>query len=793
MKNNNTSINSEQVMKRLSIYILLAVFLSPMVYSQTFTMTGNSATFYNQGVIRFVDNNGKFRTTSTNIANVSNSGTIQFDGTDNQFTDETDATGNAGALGSTSALRVDGTVNYSATVGTQNLQNRYYTNLQTADASTKAFPNNLFVSEDYLVSGGDRDYDANSGTFTFDGTSSQTITGENGTGATNGYNSLFLTNTGDKFIENGGDVRVMTTLNVMASTNSASFVIKAQVNADDYFTQGADAATVYVDGVDGNASLSFGSTQADIYGDIELRNGAGTATAHVGAGGLTIQDGTSPSILVNSGTFNVVDGDLEIASSTSNSFQLTDDANAAIIVGTSRSFTVTGGGFTNDRAVGLRTNMNFDDASFVVYDTDGSVVRPDITHPYGKLYLKGTGNGVEGGSGTYYVSDEFNLSGADWDISGSTTISSHTFIMTDKAAPANYSGGVELTGLMIREFAGGATAATTYTLNNEASTVDFESGAGVVTSVGLDVRPGGASAGYMTNYDNARDVDRTAGFYYESSATFESNIQMGYKSASEAVGHSTLVTESLRFREDDRTGNTKVSTGYSYARNSSSSPFETVYYRGIRQGGDVGSGNFILAGVDAGNVLFLRGGPTYFISKASGRWANPATWDENEQPGPNDIAVVKHNVHVGYTKSTDSYGANDDGTEEQAWIGTFTGSFDNTELVSKIIIDEEYNDVGNPTNIATLMVGQDVTMGIRSDASLDGLVPDHGSIQIKDNANIATIDKPSDLSTEDATATEVNSGLIVYAGATFLIQRNWEVGDNGVFVGPNATVTIDKK
>ncbi len=790
--------NSEGVVKRLSIYLLLAVFLSPTVFSQTFTMSGASATFHNEGVIRFVDNDGKFRTTSSNVSNVSNSGTIQFDGTDNQFTDESDAVGTTGALGSSSALRVPGTVRYSATVGTQNLQNRYLTNLQTSAASTKAFPNNIFVSSSYSVAGGDRDYDANAGTFTYDGTGDQTIVGESGAGATNGYNNLFFADTGDKTLENGQTVRVNSTLNILASTSSASIIVKGSILVDDYFSQELDAATLYVDGVDGNASLSFGSTQADIYSDIDLRNGNGTANVYLGTGGAVIQDGTSPSVLVNSGTFHVVDGNLEIASSTSNSFQLANSADAQIIVGASRSFTITGGGFANDVAVGSRSNMNFDDASFVVYDTDGNVMLTDRSHPYGSLYLKGTGHGTEAASGSFYVSEDFNLSGEDWDITGGATAgaeSSHTFIMTDKTANASYDGGAELTGLMIREFVGGADPTTTYTLNNEATTVDFEAGNANVASLGLDVRPGGGTAGYVSDFDANRDVDRSAGFYFDAaSGTFEANVLVGYKSASEAGAHSAIVTQTLRYREDDGTSNTKVSTGYTYARNSTSSPFETVYYRGIRKDGDVGSNNYTLAGVAAGNVLFLRGGPTYFISVTSGRWANPSTWDENEQPGPDDIAVVKHNVHVGYVKSTDNYGINDDGTEEFDWItNQFGGSYVNTQLVSKIIIDEEYNDIGNPTNVATLMVGQDVSMGIRSDASLDGLVPEHGSIQIKDNANIATLDLPSDLTTENTGAGEVNSGLIIYAGATFHVQRNFDLEDNGLFVGPDATVLIDKK
>ena len=53
--------------------------------------------------------------------------------------------------------------------------------------------------------------------------------------------------------------------------------------------------------------------------------------------------------------------------------------------------------------------------------------------------------------------------------------------------------------------------------------------------------------------------------------------------------------------------------------------------------------------------MILRAGPTIFYSIRDGRWSNPATWDEGAQPGDNDVAVIRHTVHSGYTRASDGY------------------------------------------------------------------------------------------------------------------------------------------
>jgi hypothetical protein len=49
-----------------------------------------------------------------------------------------------------------------------------------------------------------------------------------------------------------------------------------------------------------------------------------------------------------------------------------------------------------------------------------------------------------------------------------------------------------------------------------------------------------------------------------------------------------------------------------------------------------------------------------FYPIASGRWSNPATWDEGVEPSPSDEVVINgFTVHVGYVRTIDNYNVNE--------------------------------------------------------------------------------------------------------------------------------------
>jgi hypothetical protein len=144
------------------------------------------------GKIRFTSNTGQFRNAQPDITKITNNGWFIFEGTDNLFTDGTGNPNGSPALGVACNFRVPGNMRYTASAGTQNVQARYYTNLEMDGASEKAIPDAVYVSGTYNVvaASGNRTY---SGTFYYDGTGDQTIFAETEpSGSVNRYNNLAI-------------------------------------------------------------------------------------------------------------------------------------------------------------------------------------------------------------------------------------------------------------------------------------------------------------------------------------------------------------------------------------------------------------------------------------------------------------------------------------------------------------------------------------------------------------------------------------------------------------------------
>jgi len=754
----------------LVIVLILSTVVSSM--SSNYSQTGTSATFYNEGVFTFV-NSGSF--TTDNNDKLQNSGTISFKGADNVF-DGTNPWG-------TSAQRVDGLVTYSGTL-TQNIQNRYFTDLNMEQGGTKDFPDNVFVSGTYTAAGGTRNYSANSGTFTYDGSNLQQIAAENG--GTNSYNHLFFDGTGTKRLENGGTAQASGSITMM-STNTGGVTVRGTLIGDGDFTQVNSAGEFFIDGTDGNASASFGAGVVTLDDNVQLNNNTNEARFIVGSGGTTIA--TNGVVTVNSGTFTVEAGNLSIATGSSNSLSLADDANAAISVGASNSFTVNQGGFVNARSIGSRTNMYFDDASTVVYSDGGKAVITDLTNQYGNLTFDGSGTTTaETDANQIYMSGNLTVNDANVEMNYGSAGLSNTLTMTDEDATATYGTGFEVVGLMKRSI---ASTSKTLTMNNAATTVDFSAVSGL-SEVAFDVRPRGGTDKAITgfsDYDVARDIDRSIKLHYTTTGDFDANVAYGYTNGAngtydESGTFTNSFKEKLRFREDngDNTSG-KVATSNAITRNISSSPFETVYLTGIKRSGDNSATSGALATVENGGLLFLRGGPTIFISVANGRWSNPATWDEGEQPSETDLAAIRHNVHIGYTKTAGAGGDNFSGSED---VGVTNTASDG--LISGIIIDDDFNGL-TKTDAATLYVGSNVK--VITDTDVASIYPQYdGSIE-SNSAQTAALSAPT-FSTSAAHAVDAggayNSAFVVFGGATFILEGKYNNYNSGVYNYGNVTV-----
>lgn len=782
MKNFPNKIN-------LIIVLLLSTVITAM--SQNYSQTGTSSTFFNIGTFTFV-NSGTFSTDADAVGQVdNNSGTISFMGSDNEFTDNSYDADGADALGVSSGQRVTGTVAYSGTA-TQNVQSRYYTELNMNNAGEKDFPDNLFVGGTYTIEGnsGDRDYDANSGTFTYDGAALQPIAGENG--ATNSYNHLFFDGAGTKRLDNGNTAQASGSI-TMLSSNSGGVSIRGSLIGDGDFTQEASAGEFVIEGTDGNASASFGAGAVSLGANVSLNNDGNEARFRTGSGGTSIA--AAGVVTVTSGTFHVEDGSLDLATGSSNSFALVNDADAAISVGSGQTFTVNQGGFANARAVGSRTNMYFDDASTVAYSDGGKAVITDATNQYGNLTFDGSGTTtVETDANQIYMSGNLTVNDANLALNYGGAGLSNTLTMTDEDATASYGTGFEVVGLMKRTNGGSdLSTSKTLTMNNAATSIDLSAVTGL-TEVALDVRPRGGTDKAVTgfsDYDDTRDIDRSMKFFYTTTGDFDANISYGYtdgnngtydETSSFAGAGQAAILAGMRFREDngDNTSG-KVSTGNSIYRNTSNDPFNNVYLTGIKRSGDNTASSGALATVENGGLVFLRGGPTIFISINHGRWSNPGTWDEGEQPKETDIAVVRHNVHIGYQRLTDANSAVNENT------GVTSGDI-SQGIISKIIIDDDYDNL-TKTDEASLMVGGNVTAKIVEDATVDQIFgTGYSGGLINNESQTAAVEEPASINADVTDNTPTNSGFVVFGGATFELEGSFQNNNFGVYNGGNVRV-----
>lgn len=766
-------------MKRLFLLIALAA-LPAIINAQTFTMTGSSASFYNAGTFTLVNDIGKFRTDADAVGNVDNSGTIEFRGTDNQFTDvATEDPDGAGALGAADDRRITGEVFYHDLDpnNENNVQNRYYTNLRAGGVANGElnFPDAVYVGASYFITGdAARDYDVNSNSFVYDGSSgTQTIAGEDQTLARNGYHGLYFTNGALKRLDAGETARAADNIE-MAASASGGVTVNGTMIATNNFNIFDSGAEFFVNSVGTeNASLSFGGGTTNIDGELVVEE-TGTGSAQVFTGTDVATVNSNGSVVVNSGTFNATGngGDLTLAGGGS-SFTVADAGN--ITVGASRTFTINGGGFVNGEAtVANRNNMNFDDASYVVYNNGGDVVNTNETNGYGSLVLQGTAQSSENANSTIYVSEDFAVLDNDFTLAtGANT--SGTLYMTDDTGIASYTNDTELIGTMARTVSG---SSSTLTFNNEYTTVDFlNGGIGTNTEIAIDTRPS-ADTDYtgalITDFDAATDVDRSLRVYNNGTGA-TMNIAYGYRESE--IDDPTL-DNTLRFREDiGGNESEKVSTGEIYSRDIDGPNWNSVYLRGIVQEGDNSAPTGQLAQIAEGGVLFLRGGPAVYISVNSGRWSNPDTWDEGEQPGPEDMAVVRHTVHAGYNRP-DVDGIQPD---EDTRLATF-GESTNTAFIGKIILDETYAGIA-ATEAATLILGGDKTYQTNpSDTDLDaagwgeGEFANAGGIEIEGTNNFTTL--PVDQAETEGNGNDYNNGMVIFAGATLFIDGNVIVDNN---------------
>lgn len=592
---------------------------------------GTSATLNNAGgaILSLRGSTSQFRNFAPATTNIVNNGVfeVQQNVAGNAFADGAGTVGGATALGSTAPLRVPGTVLYSfpVTAGTQQVQGRYYNNLNLAQNSTKEYvANTVYVAGAYTATGGDRDYGTS--TFIYDGVLAQTLLGENGTsGNINRYYNLNTQNAGAKTVAGPDEVRVSNVFTMEAS-NTATLTVNGTLRSEYQATQQAGAGTISVDGATALFNLGSSTATFSAANNVALENGG---TLNTGAGTANFAGIAA----VNNGLFNVGTGSGLVTIDPTGTLALANAATALLYATTGTQIDVAGT-FTNGLAA--RTNMNFNDLSTVRYTGSGqTIVSTVLSNPYGNLIVTNASKTV---AGDIHVSNNFGA------YDNNLPMAANTLFMSDPTALANYGPGIEVVGRMNRIM---GSVSSPLTFNNEATIVTMTSGA-FPASMTFNVQP--ATAPFQ--YDNTTDVNRKITVDYPATG-WTAQIRAGYKVSDIPGAWAPTTSEgTLRFYETDPTAAEKLATGQAYARNTTAT---APAMRWVELGNIQATSGVVDALADgyfaSGNDLLLRGGPTTFYTINDGRWSNPNTWDEGIQPSASDNAVVQHTVHVGYRRN----------------------------------------------------------------------------------------------------------------------------------------------
>lgn len=671
-------------LKRSLTALALATLLfgGSSLFAQNLVNSGTGTIhIYNNAAVVFTENAGEFENDAV-IGNITNDGKIVFQGTTNTFT-------GTNPLGADDANRVPGTVEYNGDANTQDVQtNRYFTNLivNNINGGSVVFPAgaNTWVSGTYTPTSGTRTFTNN--TFYFDGDTGE----DQALGFAETFNNLVFSQAGAKSITNAGNITVNGTFDIAATATSATDIL---------------------------GTLTLG-------GVATVNAAAGAFNIGVDTDGGTVTIGTGNATFNNTAGVNLVEGLLdvndtgELIIAAGVTLDL-DAADGVLRVGDGSTLRITGA-LTNQVAAMTASRVNFDFHcnSNEIYDGTAAQTIASVDnvtgYKYGNLQLLNSNKTLENNiylCNTLVVTDaivDAYNGGADYDVV-MTTPSSITYTNSDD----------EIRGVVRREHT--LAAATPYTFNNQGTIVTFTD----VTAPGNFFEVSSVSGLNPYNYDNTKGITRRILLDFDGT-NMQWTTSIGFKD-SDIPGTNSFPVSTARFYEGDNggTGTEKMATGNPYTRTDGTDPaLNIVSLPGFVVGAGAVDGTAD-AGFLATNEITVTFGPSVFTSIANGRWSNPGTWDEGVQPGPDDEALIKHTVHIGYVRQgIDDYGpatamSGQAGTEnsEGHYLTNYPGynyTAGNTmELISKITIDDLTG--------ASLLVGEG-TDGAVTFAIRDGVV-----------------------------------------------------------------------
>lgn len=589
----------------------------------------------NNGTIRFKSDSGAYKNAAPYTAITNN--VIEFAGTNNLFTDLQGFQRYSTVLGQSPAWRVPGMVRYALNKpSTQEVQQRYYTNLEMADSSFKQIPDSVFVGAWYTIFlSGPRTY---SGTFFYDGSLRQYIMQEKGlSGTVNRYNNLTFIN-GPKTVAFGSEVR-MDGIFFTDSVSPSSIEGEFYWGSKSYLHSPAEMVV--------GGTLTSGNDISELHAHVDVRDGKFVVKDDAGL--VTV----FPTVTLTTH----------------------DRPTAELIMGANTKMDVLGV-FTNLH--GPLTNTTFDTTSLVNY---AGLQQPQIiqatalSHPYGHLRTAFT---EKNSSGDVHVASTLSVN--------DTNVVMIPYSMNLTLGRASYTNNSEVIGAFRRRLANADTL-TAYTYNNTETFAQFVL---IPQDLTMDVRP-------MSNpndYDPTTDVNRKITVTY--TGDWKAKVRVGYKAEDIPSTWGPLTAERLLKMYNSypiptpRSIKLTPTLPPTYSRRPLplSTGIAYVELSGIQNNGP---DNLRL---DNGNDLLLRGSRDTLRAVASGRWSNPFTWDEAREPEPLDRVIIDgFTVHTGYVRANDNYAVEErwpdsmavsvtiSNTMNSALTFGFIGSFNTFSLV----------------------------------------------------------------------------------------------------------------
>ncbi|MFN8367656.1 MAG: hypothetical protein U0Y96_10535 [Candidatus Kapaibacterium sp.] len=719
---------------RLALGICAMLTASAVAPAQNIN-NGTCGKINNSGTIRLRSNTGQFQNAAP-VAQVNNTnGTIEMTGTNNVFN-------GSNPLGSSASNRITGIVLWSSTNPAQNVQGRWYNNLNLS-GNTKNMRDSIFVGGAYQITNGTGNRTYN-GTFTYDGTIAQVVIPESGV---NSYNNVELQNSsaGNSKTLSNGTANVLGTFTNNANNlggftvqNSGVLNLNAASLSNAPFTVNGNGSVINI--ATDNAYLTLGNNStllADNSGRINISSNHAPAAMAVGSGStLRLGNTGNGGILYLTGVAN-----MNIEGTYVN--QLPSLTNAFYDCGTTVRYMAVANGQVIQATSSVEANR------------------------YGKLETIG-GNKTTNGNVHVKCGLLVNPNSTVHSITVPATNTLYVYNGNPLSiTPVRYDTTLndcqtssEVIGNMQIEMPA-SVANNSITFNNRFTTLQYTNAANVPQFVTFNSIPGSAPFNFNPTTDVQRKINVSYSNPVSGTPNWAATVKAGFRPA-EAAGMSGLASLSNVRTFNSPAGFSPNMIGNNYQRSINNGC--ELYWISAQQISHTGT-NTLASGSD----LLLRGGPGIVHSSNDGRWSNPGTWATGSEPFPFDTVFVHHNVWAGFTRPL-----------ANGWDGYSTPEAFPNAMAASVTIDN--NPPAQPN--AALIFGLDQTAPANNGLFIIGGSSVYTASTVGTNGILRLVDCDQSVIPMNTTATDFNqfatvvtnvqpkaNGLLIFAAPGALQPR----------------------